>query len=294
MALPTGAGPPLPPFEPDWDFHASTIVGVAVLAALYLWAVGPWRRRAAPGEPVPAWRIASFLSGLAVMLLALNGPLHDLSDSYLFSAHMVQHLLIAQVVPPLLLLGVPAYAWRAILRPRWTAALARVLGRPPVAFALFAITFSAWHLQGAYALMMRNHDVHIAAHLMFMATAVIFWWPVLNPLPAFPRLSPGPAMVYLFLAGLPMMIVGALITLSGTILYPWYASAPRVAGLSPLVDQQLGGLIMWVPGGMYDWIAMSVIFFRWTARERRGEDEEYVIGAPAARRPTPGTTQRTG
>jgi len=268
-------GRPLPPFDPGrWENHDSTIVGLVVLSLLYLYAVGPYRRRAGIAEHAGAWRIVSFFSGLAVAFFALNGPVHDLSDSYLFSVHMVQHLALTQLMPPLLLLGLPAFALRPLARPAWVRAVGEVLRRPGVAFALYSLTFSAWHLQPAYDLMMRNHNVHIATHVMFMVTAVIMWWPVLSPLPEYPRLSAPGAMVYLFLLSLPMMLVAALITLADGVLYPWYASAPRVWGLSALADQKLGGLIMWVPGGMFYWLVMSVVFFRWVAQEQRLDEAE--------------------
>jgi Predicted membrane protein len=104
---------------------------------------------------------------------------------------------------------------------------------------------------------------------MFMATATLMWWPVMSPVPeVLPRLGYGLAMLYLFLVGIPMQIVAALITLSGSVLYPWYAIAPRMWGLSPLDDQQLGGLLMWVPGNLYMFLVIGMLFLLW-ARENR-------------------------
>jgi putative membrane protein len=275
-------GRPIPPFDPArWESHLSTIVGLLALAALYLWAIGPYRRRAGVTEPVSGWRVASFLAGLLVTFLALNGPIHDLSDSYLFSVHMVQHLILTQLMPPLLLLGVPGFALRPLLGPGWVRAAARALTRPPVAFAVYTVSFTAWHLPPAYDLMMRNHGVHIVTHLQFMVTAVIMWWPMLSPLPELPRLSHGAQMLYLFLIGIPMMAVAAMITLAEVVLYPWYSGAPRVWGLSPLEDQQLGGLVMWVPGGLFYWLAMTLVFFAWARREREADEIEAAQRASA-------------
>ena len=181
-------------------------------------------------------------------------------------------VLLFGLLSVLLLLGLPAFALEPLVRPRWVKSIGRVLSRPPLAFAIWSVTFSAWHLQPAYDLMMRNHDVHIFTHVLFMVAAVIMWWPVLSPLPEFPRLSPPGAMIYLFLLGIPMMLVASLITLSDGVLYPWYASAPRVWGLSPLSDQKLGGLIMWIPGGIFYWVVMSIIYSRWAARETRADE----------------------
>lgn len=267
----------IPPFDwRVWENHTSTIAGLAVLAALYLYAIGPMRRRLGIAERASAWQIVSFFSGLVVTFLALNGPIHDLSDYYLFSVHMVQHLILTQLMPPLLLLGTPGFALRPLLRHGWVRAAAGWLTKPAIAFSLYSVSFTGWHLQPAYDLMMRNHNVHIATHLQFMVTAVIAWWPILSPLREYPRLAYGAQMLYLFLIGLPMMVVAALITLAEVVLYPWYAGSPRVWGLTPLDDQRLGGILMWVPGGMFYWVAMSFVYFAWVRRERENDAREQA------------------
>ncbi|HEX5726757.1 MAG TPA: cytochrome c oxidase assembly protein, partial [Longimicrobiaceae bacterium] len=172
---------------------------------------------------------------------------------------------------------------RPLLRIPGFAPAARWLTLPLVAFLLNNGIFGAWHFPGPYDLMMRNHDVHVAMHLMIMATGVVMWWPVMSPLPELPRVAPVLQMVYLFLLGIPMMVVAALITLSGTPLYRWYVEAPRLWGLDPLEDQRLGGVIMWVPGGLVLWLAITFVYFRWTGREVR-EDEARLGGRGAVGR----------
>ena len=103
------------------------------------------------------------------------------------------------------------------------------------------------------------------------------WWPVLSPVPELPRLHYAGQMLYLFLLGIPMSVVGALITLADQVLYPFYAAAPRVFGLPPLADQQIGGLMMWVPGGLVFWLAMTVVWFRWSASEPEEEAEPIPL-----------------
>jgi len=120
-----------------------------------------------------------------------------------------------------------------------------------------------WHLPRFYEYALEHHPVHIVQHLMFMVAAVLLWWPILSPLPELPRLPYPMQMLYLFLTTIPMSIVAVYITYGGTLLYPAYAAAPRIAGLSPLQDQLLGGLIMWIPGGLVFFGVISVIFFRW-------------------------------
>jgi putative membrane protein len=233
---------------------------------LYVYGIGPWRRR--QGHPPASRRqVLSFFAALIVLLVSLNGPMHDLSDYYLFSVHMVQHLVLTMLFPPLLLAGTPGWLLRPLLVRPGVLTIARVLTRPWAAAALFSASIAVWHLSPYYDLMMRSHEVHIATHLMFMVTATLMWWPVMSPVPELPRLPTGLAMLYLFLVGIPMQIVAALITFSDDVLYPWYAAAPRTWGLSPLEDQQLGGLLMWIPGNLWIFAAIGVLFFRWAREE---------------------------
>jgi putative membrane protein len=257
---------PTIPYEWSWSLHPSVLIGTGLLGALYFFGIGPWRRRLGLGPPASRWQIASFSAALLVLLLTLNGPVHDLSDYYLFSVHMLQHLALTLLFPPLLLLGIPGWLLRPLLRGPRILALARLLTRPWLAALIFTVSLAVWHLSPFYELMMRNHQVHIATHLLFIVTATLMWWPVMSPVAELPRLSPGLGMLYLFLVGIPMQLVAAFITMSDTVLYPWYSVAPRTWGLSPLDDQQLGGLLMWVPGNLWMFLAIGVLFFKW-ARE---------------------------
>ena len=256
---------PMVPYEWSWSLHPSVLLGTGILGALYFYGIGPWRRRR--GLPAaPGWRVACFAGALLVLLGSLNGPMHDLSGYYLFSVHMVQHLLLTLLFPPLLLLGMPGWLLQPLVRPPAVRRVARVLTHPVVAAGVFTVTIAVWHLAPYYDLMMRNHDVHILTHLMFMVTATLLWWPVISPIPELPRLGYGLGMLYLFLVGIPMQLVAAMITLTDSVLYPWYAAAPRTWNLTPLEDQQLGGLLMWVPGNLWMFLAIGVLFFVW-ARE---------------------------
>jgi putative membrane protein len=245
-----------------WSIHPSTVIGLAVLAGIYLWR----SRHSTAEKPLSMLRRISFFSALFVIFASLNGPIHDLSDTYLFSAHMVQHLLITMLMPPLLIAGVPGWMLRPLLQNRAIAAAARVVTRPIACFAIFNIVIAMWHLPVFYNAAMDNHNIHILEHLMFMAAAVLMWWPLTSQLPELPRLSYPGQMLYCFLMILPMSIVAVYISMADQVLYPAYASAPRITSLSPLDDQLLGGLIMWVPGGMIFMIIMTVIFFKWAAR----------------------------
>lgn len=261
-----------PPFAPDLSLHPSVLIGVTLFGALYFYGIGPLRRRHSLGPPAEPWRPLCFVLGLLVMLGSLNGPIHDLSDTYLFSIHMAQHLLLTMALPPLLIVGTPGWLFDWLLRPAPVRSAAKFLTHPVVGGVLFSAVLLAWHAVDAYDLMMRNHNVHVATHLMFIATAVLLWWPVTSTSGVLPRLGPGMGMLYLFLVQIPMQILGAIITFADEILYPWYSAAPRTWGLSPLDDQKLGGLLMWIPGNLWIWGAMSVLFFQWARKEgdRRG------------------------
>jgi putative membrane protein len=265
--VPGPAGPP--PLGPDgfdwtaWHPDPAIVAGVAALGVLYIAAL---RRGRVQGRPVKGVQVVSFFGGLAVLLGTLTGPLHDLSDYYLFSAHMVQHLLLVFAMPPLLLYGTPGWMLSPLLRHPLLLRVGRRLTRPSGAFASFNLVLVAWHLPPLYNLAMDHHGVHIVMHLMIMVVSVILWWPVLSPSPELPRAPYPVQMLYLFVVGLPMVVVSIFITMAGTVLYPYYAAAPRVwEALTPHTDQHLGGLIMWIPGGLVFLIAISVVFFRWQA-----------------------------
>ncbi len=263
MTLPV---PAVPPWQ-QWDLHPSVVIGLAVLGGVYIY----WG-----GLKAPRRRVVSFAAALTVLGLALNGPLHNLSDTYLFSAHMVQHLVLTLVFPPLLLYGTPASVVRPLLQPRWVFRFARWATRPLAAGVLFSAPITLWHFPQFYQAALEHHPLHIVQHLIFIATAVIMWWPVLSPVPELPRASYPTQLVYLFLLGFPMSLAGAMIPLSEGVLYPFYSTAPRVWSLTPLADQQLGGLLMWVVGTIYLWAATSVVWFRWSAREESGDVERAV------------------
>ena len=258
---------PTIPYDWSWSLHPSVILGTGVLGALYFYGIGPLRRRYGWGPPASPAQVLSFCTALVVLLLSLNGPVHDLSDYYLFSVHMVQHLVLTLVFPPLLLYGIPGWLLRPLLKRPAVASLARALTKPWVAALLFSASIVAWHLVPLYDLMMRSHEVHIATHLMFMVTATLMWFPVKSRVPELPRLQPLPGILYLFLVCLPMQAVGALITFADAVLYPWYEVAPRTWGLSPLDDQRLGGLLMWIPGNLWIFGAIAVLFFQWSSED---------------------------
>ncbi len=279
-----------PGFDPStplwlaWNLEPSLILGFAALLGLYFYAAGPLRRRFHWAERVEPWQTAAFVAGVAVLILGLMSPLDILGDEYLFSAHMVQHMLISLVAPPLLLLGTPGWMIEPLLRPKVVLQVVRWLALPVVAFGLFNADLWLWHVPPLYDATLQNETIHIFEHLTFIGFGVIFWLPILSPTPLIPRISRMFGVLYLFLACQPMVALGALLTFAAAPFYEPYVFAPRIWGLNPLTDQQLGGLIMWLPTNIPYLIGLSVLFFRWVGEQDRAErtaageyDEETAL-----------------
>jgi putative membrane protein len=241
--------------------HIDVVIGVAVFAGAW---TGAWLAR---GARPRAGETAALVIALGALLAMLNGPVHDWSDRHLFSAHMAQHLVLTLVIPPLLLLAVPAWMVDALLRHRHLAALARALTRPVPALALYTVTLVGWHLPGPYARALEAHGWHIVQHLTLMAAAALAWWPVVGRSLRAPRLPYAAQILYLFAFGFPMTAVAAMITGADAVLYPFYAQGPELFGLTPSADQRLGGVLMWVPAAFVPLVACTVVFFRWAAAE---------------------------
>lgn len=247
----------------QWNPAPSIYIGIALLIALYLYAVGPLRKKYQLADSVKRSQIILFVTGMLVMFLALASPLDELGDEYLFSAHMVQHLLITLVAPPLLLLGTPGWLLQPLLRKRVLLNIGKVLTHPFVAFFLFNIDFWLWHAPPLYNMTLSNENLHIFEHLLFIMTAVIYWWPILSPARELPRLSLGGQVLYLFLSGMPSVALGAGLTFIPPLYSPYIQQPIRAWGISPATDQQLGGLIMWVPVNIIVIVIVSILFIRW-------------------------------
>jgi putative membrane protein len=263
-----------------WSWEPSVILGSLILGGGYLFLTGPRRSRFKGSTPVSRWRRAAFIAGVGTILAALATPIDLLSDRYLLTAHMVQHMLLTLAMPPLLLLGTPGWLLRPLLRSWLVRAVARRLTRPVVAFLSFNLLLVLSHLPPIYNYALEDHRAHIALHLGYMVGAVITWWPVLSPLSEFPRLVYPLQMLYIFLQTIPGALVGSMISLANDVLYPTYAQAPRISGLSPLADQQLAGLIMWLGVSTYFFIIITVIFFTWANQEER----KQVLSTPPGHR----------
>jgi cytochrome c oxidase assembly factor CtaG len=249
-----------------WNWEPSIVIGTALLVGLYLYGIGPLRRKYHLADEVKRGQVIAFLLGVFSIFLALVSPLDELGDSYLFSAHMVQHLFITIVGPPLLLMGTPGWLLRPLWRNRTVFLIARVFTFPALAFFLYNADFWLWHAPPLYNATLENQGIHILEHVTFIVFGVLYWWPILSPSEELPRLSLGGQVLYIFLAGMPTVALGAGLTFLPP-LYAPYLAAPRIWGLSAAVDQQLGGLIMWIPGNIFYIVIISILFIRWMQKQ---------------------------
>ena len=252
-----------------WHAHPDVLLGLLLLQGTYLLGIGPVRQRYKLSDVIESRQIASFTLGVIIIFLSLVSPLHVLGDEYLFSAHMIQHVLLTLIVPPLLIVGTPGWLIRPLFRLKFLFRLAKLITNPIIAFSVFNLVFSLWHIPSLYNLSVTNHGIHIAEHLIFIVTAVIMWWPLMSNMSELPRLIYPLQMVYLFLLSVAQIIAFATITFSSEPLYEWYTKSPTLWNISPLVDQQIGGIIMKIGGATLFLTLFVIIFFRWFNEEER-------------------------
>ena len=260
----------------QWNWQPSIVGGTILIIVLYIYAVGPLRKRFRLGDEISPGKAIAFLLGVNLIFLSLFSALDELGDRYLFSAHMLQHLILTIVGPPLVLLGIPGWLIAPLLRHRAVLRLGKVLTNPFVAFTLFNADLWLWHAPALYDATLFNQNLHILEHLTFIFFGLLYWWPLFSPVKeGLPRLSIGGQVLYLFFGSMPMVLLGAGLTFAQP-LYAPYLYAPRVWGLSPAVDQQLGGLLMWVPVSLYMIVIMSILFIRWMQQQERATREEEM------------------
>jgi putative membrane protein len=254
---------------PAWHPHLDVWALLGGIWVGYLVAVRVHARRF-PGED-PTWkrRAKLFSGGMAVLFLGADWPVHDLAERYLYSMHMVQHMLFTLVAAPLLVAGAPPWILRAALRRPVVRGAFRFVTRPLVALVFFNAVFLFTHWPEVVARSVASEPIHFALHLLIVVSALAMWWPVVSPLPEMPALSPPGQMLYLFLQSLAPTIPASFLTFGETLLYPVYGTFPRIWGIGALEDQLLAGLQMKLVGGLILWVVIAAIFFRWHAREER-------------------------
>jgi putative membrane protein len=252
---------------PGWHLHLDVWLFFATLGAMY--AVAARRHEARTGQATPRDRRVLFYGGLALLWVASDWPMHDLSERYLYAAHMVQHMVFTLVATPLLICGMPAWMWRGLLGARWIRQLFGFLVRPVVALVVANGVLLFIHWPAVVEASVGSEIVHFSLHVLVVGSAVVMWWPVVSPLPELPPISPPGQMLYLFLQSLAPTIPASFLTFGHHPLYEIYATFPRIWGISALTDQLVAGLIMKLVGGMILWGVIAAVFFRWANREQR-------------------------
>jgi putative membrane protein len=259
------------PFHMHWDVLA---VAVTLLGGYWysLRILAPHHApRAAPA--VTKGQVVSFVTAVVLFVAVRGWPLHDIGEGSLFTFHMIEHLVLALVVPPLLIRGTPSWLMRLLVLP--ALPVARVLTRPFIALAIFNVTLAVLHIPAVVELMLTNEPVHLLLHLLLMIAAGIMWWPVIGPIPELPKLEPFPAMGYVFLQSLVPTVPASFLTFSSAPIYRVYEELPRLWGIDVLTDQLIAGLIMKVGGGFLLWGVITVIYFGWALREERNTAASY-------------------
>jgi len=263
----------------SWSLDSKIAWGVVAPFLLY-WRGWLVLQRTAP-ERFPTWRLWAFAAGLAGLWLAIASPL-DAFSGLLLSAHMVQHLLLMSVVPPLLLLGAPLLpllrglprkfardgvgpflVWPALRR------VAQWLTHPVSCWIIMAITLCAWHVPPAFDLALRSPAWHKAEHACFLGAALLFWWPVVRPFPSRPQWPVWSVPLYLLAADLLNTTLSAILTFSDHVLYQAYLQAPRLSGTTALSDQSCAGVLMWVPGSLVFLVPAALIAMQYLSASHR-------------------------
>jgi cytochrome c oxidase assembly factor CtaG len=273
----------------QWHWDPGVLLFLAALSAGYFAGIGPLRRRYHLGEPATRRQINCFLSFIALLFVTLVSPLDALGNDYLFSAHITQVVILTTFAPPLLLLSLPDW----LLNPLFRAGPLRAMTRG--AFFLFLATFifnanfMLWLLPALYNPAVRQIPLHDLQSLIFLLTGIINWWPLITPARDGQHWSHPIQLLYLFLDGLPLGFVCVILFFINQPDYAAYANAPHPWGISALADFQLGAIILYAPGLLLDIVVLSMIFFRWLARqEELARQREEAADAEEAEQVTPG------
>jgi putative membrane protein len=257
-----------------WSLEPSVLIGVAALAILYLLA---WRQARATGETHrPGFgRLALFAAGLVAILAALVSPLDGLGDQLLVM-HMIQHILLLDIVPILLILGLTKVLLRPVTRRlHIIEQRAGYLAHPAFAVILYAGVMWAWHIPAMYDAALRNSGVHAFEHLCFAAAGTLYWWHILSPIRSRMRLGGLGPVAYMTSTKLLVGLLGIALAFAPASFYPFYEHHPHYWGLSPSEDQSMAGLTMALEQSIVMGIALVVVFVQMlTESEREAQREE--------------------
>jgi len=258
-----------------YEFHAEVWLLVGAIIGLGVYSVRSIGPLVVPeGEPVvTTGQKRAFAAGVFLLWFAADWPMHDIAEEHLYFVHMLQHLLIAFMVPPLLLLAMPAWLARLIiLEDGLPQRILRFLTKPIVAGIIFNALQVLTHWGAVVDLSVENGAFHYGIHLLVFASALLMWFPVLGPLPEMQMSEPG-KMLYLFLMSIVPTVPAGWLTFAEGIVYESYDTAEPLWGISPRDDQQAAGAVMKVLGGFYLWILIAIRFFRFAAAHRAADEQ---------------------
>lgn len=264
-AEPPARGFWLPDFYVEWD----AIVMAALVLGVYGVTVLEARRKGIT-YPVGRGKAAAFVLGALTLLVGSSWPIHQLGESYLFSVHMVEHMLYIFVAAPLILWGTPGWMLELVLQPRRLRSAAAFCVRPVPAFLIFNVGQGLLHVPEFYQLQLVNHSLHLLVHIYIVASSFILWAPVLSPTPLLPRASYPIQIVYLMVQSAIPTVVYAPLTFAEAVVYPFYGQVPPIWGANPVHDQQAAGLLMKIGGGLIMWGWILVVFFKWAHKAESG------------------------
>jgi cytochrome c oxidase assembly factor CtaG len=250
-----------------WSWETGTIIGIAVVIIVYFAITFPLSKRFTHSDPPNSSQILWFSLGIFAAILALISPINIASKEYLFSAHMIQHIMITLVMAPLLLAGTPSWLISDVMHLNWIKRFTKIITNPIPAFFLYFLSLSFWHLPSVHTAMMGNEAMHVAQTLSFIVTGLLFWWPVVIAVPELQILSDPLKMLYLFLAVIPCTVLGVVIIFAPTVMASSYSMAARITPLDPMTDQQVAGILMAVPSMFILLGTMLTVYYRWYKHE---------------------------
>ncbi|MCY4037094.1 MAG: cytochrome c oxidase assembly protein [bacterium] len=263
--------------------HAEVWVILAAAVAMAWYTARVIAPKAAPGGRAPFARRhkLAFIGAMAALWVASDWPMHDISEEYLYSVHMIQHLLITFVVPPLLWAAIPEWLARLMFSDDGSVGVwVRRLARPVAAGLAFNFMVAVSHIPWVVNTSVENGALHYFVHLLLVASAMAMWLPVCGPVPELRMGAPG-KMVYLFLMSVVPTVPGGFLTFAQGAVYSAYDHQVRLWGIGVQADQQAAGLIMKLVGGMYLWAWIGVLFFRWSGAQQQANTRMRVVTAAA-------------
>ena len=267
---------------PAWHVHIDVWVVIGTLGFAYWYLNARVRPRLRPlAAAASGGEMAAFYTGLLLLLVVSNWPLHDLAESSLYWVHMTNHLVMTLIAPPLLLMGLTRRMSDHILGHRLVLPWLKYLARPGAAFAIFNLGMIASHWPDAVALSLRNELAHFLIHSFLFLSGILLWIPVVSRSTLVPQLRPPMRMVYLFLNSILPTIPASLLTFSHVPLYPSYGDSALAFGLTAVEDQTIAGLIMKLGGTLLLWAVISITWFKWANDETRWDQIEQDLRTPA-------------